>query len=242
MDINKVVCGDCLDVLPTIQNESIDLVLTSPPYNIGIDYGVYKDNLKWEDYLIWCKKWITECCRVLKPDGRFVINVLSDLNAKGNRQMPLVDFSNIIRDVGLNIHGVGFWIDITRSKYSQWGSWKSASCPYIYNPFEALIIGYKKIWKKKIKGKDTISKESFICGVKGTYNFGTARHKICKAVFPLKLPTLFIELLTYEGDIVLDPFGGSGTTAIACINTKRNYILIEKNKEYVEVINKRICK
>jgi len=230
--INKIYNEDCLEGMKKISYNSIDLVLTSPPYNIGIDYGVYKDNLKWNDYLNWCNKWIRQVSRVLKSDGRFVLNVLTNINSNGIRQQPLIDFGNLIRENGLKIHGIGFWTDVTRPKYTSWGSWKSASMPYIYNPYEAIIISYKNSWKKLNKGEDTISKENFIKGVSGVYNFGTARNEICPAVFPLELPLLFIELLTFKNEIVLDPFMGSGTTAVVAKKLKRNYIGFEINKKY----------
>ena len=232
MKINKIYNEDCLEGMKKIPDNSIDLVLTSPPYNIGIDYGVYKDNLQWNDYLDWCNKWISEIYRVLKDDGRFVLNILTNINSKGIRQQPLIDFGNLIRKNKLKIHSIGFWTDATRTKYTSWGSWRSASMPYVYSPYEAIIISYKNSWKKLRKGEDTISKENFIKGVSGTYNFGTAKDKVCPVIFPLKLPMLFIELLTFKNEIVLDPFMGSGTTAIAAKKLKRNYMGFEINKEY----------
>jgi len=232
--------GDCLRIMPFIPDNSIDLVVTSPPYNIGIDYGTYKDNLPWGDYLNWCNKWIGQIYRILKGDGRFVLNILTNISFSRIREQPLLDFGNLIRKSNLKIHGIGFWIDINRPTYTTWGSWQSASCPYIYNPYEAIIFCYKKQWKKFKKGKDTISKENFIKGVKGIYDFGTASDKICPAVFPLKLPMLFVELLSYENDIVLDPFIGSGTTAVVCKRYKRRYIGIEIDEKIHQIAKQRV--
>lgn len=237
---NKIICGDCLKALKKIPSESIDLVITSPPYNIGIDYGIYKDDLDWIDYLKWSSKWIKEIHRVLKNSGRFVLNILTNINQNFIKEQPLIDFGNLIRKTELKIHGIGFWIDVTRKKYTAWGSWQSASAPYIYNPYEAIIFSYKKEWKKKIKGVNTLTKEQFLKGIKGVYNFGTASHKIIPAIFPIKLPLLFIELLTFKNDIVLDPFIGSGTTGLACKKLERNFIGIEKNPLYTKIAKERI--
>ena len=238
--INKIICGDCLEVMKGIPDESVDLVITSPPYNIEIDYGVYKDNLEWQEYLDWCNKWISQIRRILKSDGRFVINILVNIQKDNIRRQPLIDFSDLIRNNQLHIHGIGFWIDVTRVKYTSWGSWQSASCPYIYNPYEALVIGYRDYWKKIIKGQDTISKKIFILGVRGIYNFGTTFNRNCPAVFPLKLPLAFVDLLSFEDDIVLDPFLGSGTTAVACKQLNRRFIGIEINPEYCKIAEKRL--
>jgi len=240
LKLDTIYNEDCLEGMKKLSDKGVDLVITSPPYNIGVDYGVYKDNLEWNDYLNWCNKWIKQVSRVLKFDGRFVLNVLTNINSNGIRQQPLIDFGNLIRKNRLKIHSIGFWTDVTRVKYTAWGSWKSASMPYIYNPYEAIIISYKNSWRKLNKGEDTISKENFIKGVSGVYNFGTAKNKLCPAVFPLKLPMLFIELLTFKGEIVLDPFMGSGTTAVACKKLGRHYIGFEINKEYCEIAKKRL--
>ena len=241
-DNGVLLCGDCLKVLPLIPDESIDLVVTSPPYNIGIDYGICKDNLEWNEYLSWNNKWINEIYKVLRDDGRFVLNVLVNVNSQNIRQQPLLDFGNLIRKNKLKIHAITFWIDATRVKYTAWGSWKSASMPYIYNPFEAIIISYKNSWKKLKKGKDTISKEDFIKGVSGIYNFGTEKRKFNPAPFPYKLPALFIELLTFKDEVVLDPFIGSGTTAVACERLNRRWIGIEINPEYCGVTKQRVLR
>lgn len=235
-----VKCGDSLELFKEIDNNSVDLVLTSPPYNIGIDYGTYKDNLKWDDYLLWCKKWLVEVQRVLKPDGRFAINVLTNINQKGIREQPLIDFGNLIREVGLKIHGVGFWTDITRKTYTSWGSWQSASAPYIYNPYEAIIFAYKGQWKRERSGQNSISKQDFIIGVKGSYDFGTANNKNYPATFPLKLPLLMIELLTFVDDIVLDPFCGVGTTGVACLRKQRKFIGFDISEKAISMTKKNL--
>lgn len=233
LPVNKIMCGDCIDVMKQMPEEFVDLVVTSPPYNIGIEYDSWKDSLPWDEYLMWCDNWINLIYKILKNDGRFVLNVLTNINIKGGkRQHPLIDFGNLILKNKLNIHGIAFWTDITRTKYTAWGSWKSASAPYVYNPYEALFICYKNEWKKSSKGQDSISKKDFLYGVQGAYNFGTSNNKHVPATFPIKLPRLFIELLSFEDDLVLDPFSGSGTTCAAAKELNRKYIGIDISKKY----------
>jgi site-specific DNA-methyltransferase (adenine-specific) len=242
METNKIYQGDVLEVLKTFPDESINLVVTSPPYNIGIDYGKYKDNLEWEDYYSWCENWLKELFRVLKSDGRICINHYLSLGNAKKRTAPLMEINSIAMKIGFKHHSVAVWQDITLAKRTAWGSWLSASAPYINSPFEGILILYKETWKRTNKGKDTIKKESFIKLTRGIWEIPTERKQLTKANFPIVLPEKCIELLTFEKDVVLDCFIGSGTTAIACIRTKRNFIGIELSPEYCKVSNERIEK
>ena len=136
------------------------------------------------------------------------------------------------------------WADLTKSTLTSWGSWMSASAPYIYNPFEVILIGYKDKWKKERPkdnpGINSISKEDFMKGVGGVWNITPETKGLTKANFPIALPKLCIELLTFKNDIVLDPFMGSGTTAIACLETERNYIGFEISQDYYNISTRRI--
>jgi site-specific DNA-methyltransferase (adenine-specific) len=240
-----VRCGDSLKLFEKIDNDSVDLVLTSPPYNIGIDYGTYKDNLKWDDYLLWCKKWLIEVQRVLKPDGRFAINVLTNANIKvtdEGRKSPLLDFGGVLKGVGLKVHAVTLWPDKTRQTHTAWGSWCSASSPYIYCAYESIIIGYKDSWKKEIPKQNSISRQDFVEGVKGSYDFGTSNNKNYPATFPLKLPLLMIELLTFVDDVVLDPFCGVGTTGVACLRKQRKFIGFDISEKAISITKKNLKK
>ena len=242
--INKVFHNDALALLPEVPSNTVDLFVTSPPYNVGIEYDNWDDAMRWETYLHWCNIWIKEMKRILKPDGRFVLNVLVNINMKKEETIqyqPVLDFGILVRRNELNIHSLAFWTDVTRTKYTSWGSWKSASCPYIYNPFESCIIGFNESWKKLNQGEDTISGKDFIYGVKGVYDFGTTSNETCPAVFPDKLPSLFIELLSYKNDIVLDPFCGSGTTLYNAKRLERRYIGIDISKRYCEIARSKLA-
>lgn len=240
MEVNKIYQGDCLEVLKTFPDESINLVVTSPPYNIGIDYGKYKDNLNWKDYYSWCEEWLKELFRVLKSDGRICINHYLSLGNAKERTAPLMEINSIAMRIGFKHHSVAVWQDITLAKRTAWGSWLSASAPYINSPFEAILIMYKLDWKRKEKGKDTIKKEDFIKLTRGIWEIPTERKQLTKANFPVILPEKCINLLTFEKDIVLDCFMGSGSTAVACKELGRNYIGIELNPEYVKIAEERL--
>jgi site-specific DNA-methyltransferase (adenine-specific) len=236
--INKVVNGDCLKLLSEIPENSVDLVVTSPPYNCGIDYDSYNDNKTWEEYLDWCKSWLIELKRVLKKDGRICINILVEMGLKSNsnkRVSPFSDFYRLFNEIGINYSGVALWTDNHRVVNTAWGSWKNSSCPYIYNPYEVVMFGYKDQWAKGSKGVSTISKDEFINSVSGIWNLRTQTKQITKANFSPDLPERCIKLLSYKGDIVLDPFSGSGTTAKVAKLLHRKFIALEISEKYSKI-------
>ena len=248
---NVIYNCDVLEGFRKIDNNSIDLCMTSPPYNCGIDYDSWQDDMPWNKYLEWCRQWLIEMKRVLKPDGRFAINHLVEMglpaNGKknGRRVSPQVELHRIITDLGMPIVAQPMWADLTRSTLTSWGSWLSASAPYIYNPMEVILIGsktdqWKKVRDKKNPGRNTISKEDFMKGVAGVWNMTPETRGLTMANFPVTLPKLCIELLSFEDDVILDPFMGSGTTAIAALMTQRHYIGIEISTAYHATATARI--
>ena len=238
--INTIIQGDCIEVMKEIPDNSIDLVVTSPPYNIGIDYGTYKDNLSWIEYYDWCEKWLIEIYRALKDDGRFCLNHYLSIGNSQERTAPLMVLNSLAMEIGFQHHSCAIWEDTSLSSKTSWGSWMSASAPYISSPFEGILILYKEFWQKQNKGKSTIEKNDFIMSTKGIWNIGTERQRLTPCPFPKKLPNLCINLLTYENDIVLDPFMGSGTTIVVCKELKRRYIGIEIDEKIYKVARNRI--
>jgi len=243
LEKNKIYNMDCIEFLQKIEDNSINLIITSPPYNLDIEYDSCNDNLPWDDYLKWCENWLKECYRVLKDDGRICINHYIAVGRAGyekKSEFPLMDFRNIQKKIGFNVHKIAIWSDTTISKLTAWGSWLSASSPYINTPYEGILISYKNQWKKQNKGISTITKNEFIEGVSGVWKIQPDTKSLTKASFPVKLPERCINLLTYKNDLVLDPFIGSGTTAIAAKKTERNFIGCELSSNYCEIAEKRL--
>ena len=240
LELNKIYNTDCIEGMKLLDDNSVDLIVTSPPYNVGVDYDKCNDSLPWGEYIDWCKKWLKECYRVLKDDGRICINHYLNYDVgEGICRFPLFDIRNIMEDIGYTVHKLCIWEDKTVTKLTAWGSWLSASAPNILTPYEGILVAYKKQWKKVNKGKSTIGKKQFMEGVSGIWKLGTVRGKT-KACFPESLPNMCIQLLTYEGDIVLDPFMGSGTTAVVAKKTKRNFIGFELSEDYCNIANARL--
>jgi len=239
---NKVICGDCIKIMPELEDESIDLIVTSPPYNIGMEYDNYADKISWEKYYEWCGEWLKEIYRILKKDGRFCLNHYLSCGQSDNRSAPILELNTIARKIGFKHNSLPIWTDRTVIKRTAWGSWLSASAPYIQCPFEGILILFKNKWKKEKKGISTINKEDFIMATLGIWNIPTDKLRLTPATFPERLAELCINLLSYKDDMVLDPFAGSGTTGVVAKKLGRRYILIEQSQKYVDIINKRLSK
>ncbi len=240
-------CGDCIKIMKTLPAESIDFILTSPPYNLGIEYDFYKDKRPYEEYLDFLKAFLKESYRLLKPDGRLVVNHYLSCGTAEFRFAPLMDINYIAtREVGFKHHGLAVWNDTTVVKRTAWGSYLSPSAPYVSSPFEGFLILYKQEWKKRNekenKGINRITKkefQEFTSGILKVYPEKKWRKKH-PAPFPEKISDLFIKCLTYEGDVVLDPFAGIGTTLASAQKLKRKWIGIELSPNYCKEAVKRI--
>lgn len=234
--------GDCLDILPNIDDNSIDCIITSPPYNFDMDYNTYEDNKKWNDYFDWLDKVWKECYRVLKDDGRLIINV-----------QPL--FSDYIPSHSIitsRVLDIGFkWkAEILWEKnnyncgYCTWGSWKSPSMPYMKYTWEFVEVFVKKQYKKVGDNKNIdITADEFKKWVVAKWNI--APEKNMKeyghpAMFPEELPERLLKLFTYQHDIILDPFMGCGTVGVVCERTNRSFIGIEIDEKYFKAAKERI--
>lgn len=233
----------CEDILATdkIKESSVDLIITSPPYNVDIKYNSHDDKISYEDYLEFSQKWLSRCFKWLKDDGRLCLNVPLDIN-KGGQQSVGADITTIAKKIGFNYHSTIIWNEGNISRRTAWGSWISASAPYVIAPVELIIILYKKQWKKINKQHSDITKEEFIQWTNGLWTFnGESKKKVGHpAPFPVELPRRCIKLFSYVGDLVLDPFVGSGTTLIAAALNNRKSIGIEIDKEYCALAKKRV--
>lgn len=226
--------------MKNIQSESIDFVFTSPPYNVGIKYDVYNDSKPYSEYLEWCRKWIQELYRILKIDGRFCLNHYLSCGKSSFRYAPLMDLHQIAKEAGFHHHSLAIWLDRTLAKPTAWGSWLSARAPYINCPFEGILIMYKNLWRKKEKGQSTIDKDLFVNLTRGIWEIQPEHNKQHPAPFPVRLVENALHLLTYEREIILDPFIGSGTSAIAAEKSNRRWIGIELSKSYCKLCVERL--
>ena len=267
IETGKIINGDCVEVMKSLPEGCIDMVVTSPPYSAGIKYDVYNDSTPMDEYWKFTIDWLSEVFRVLKDDGRVAINVPIEMNVqeRGGRILFNAEFWMKMKEVGFKFFGI---VDLTedsphRVRQTAWGSWMSASSPYIYNPKECVILAYKKTNKKLTKGESqwkgvpteivnekginlvkTIyqpeDKKDFMNLVFGRWEYFADTKSLTKATFSMDIPTKAIKILTYKNDIVLDPFMGSGTTAVAAETLGRRWLGIELSPNYTDIAIKRV--
>lgn len=232
------------DVLKTtsIEHESIDLIVTSPPYNVDIPYGTHDDNNEYDQYLEWTENWLRRCFDWLKQDGRMCLNIPLDKN-KGGQQSVGADITSIAKKIGFGYHSTIIWNEGNISRRTAWGSWLSASAPYVIAPVELILVIYKSVWKKSGAGESDIDRDEFMAWTNGIWHFnGEKKSRIGHpAPFPLELPYRCIKLFSYVGSTILDPFVGSGTTVDAAIRLNRIGIGMDIDPDYCELASARLC-
>jgi len=238
----KIIKDDIL-LTDEISKESIDLIVTSPPYNLDIKYNSHNDQITYEKYLEFTHKWLSCCFEWLKNDGRLCLNIPLDKN-KGGQQSVGADITTIAKKIGYKYHSTIIWNEGNISRRTAWGSWLSASAPYVIAPVELILILYKDSWKKSGGSrKNDITKQEFMDWTNGVWTFpgqskkGAGGHP---APFPVELPKRCIKLFSFVGDVILDPFMGSGSTMIASVIHNRKGIGIEIDDEYCSIAKKRI--
>jgi site-specific DNA-methyltransferase (adenine-specific) len=224
-----------------IDQSSIDLIVTSPPYNVDIKYNSYNDKITYDIYLEFTQEWLKRAYNLLKDDGRLCLNIPLDKN-KGGQQSVYSDIVSIAKKVGYIYNSSIVWNEQNWSKRTAWGSWLSASAPYVIAPVEMIVVFYKQQWKKKTTGVSDTTKDEFIKWTNGVWNFnGEIKKKIGHpSPFPVELPRRCMKLFSYKGDTVLDPFLGSGSTLIACLQTGRTGIGVDVDLKYCEIAKKRL--
>jgi site-specific DNA-methyltransferase (adenine-specific) len=240
-----LIINDSVFDTDKIEDGSVDLIVTSPPYNVDIKYNSHDDQLSYEAYKEFSKRWMSRCYKWLKDDGRFCLNIPLDKN-KGGQQSVGADLTKIAKDVvKFKYHSTIIWNEGNISRRTAWGSWISASAPYVIAPVELIIVFYKKNWKKTSGSKkSTITKKDFMDWTNGLWTFnGESKKKIGHpAPFPTQLPHRCIQLFSYEGDIILDPFLGSGSTLVASYQDDRKGIGIEIDTGYCDIALSRLIK
>ncbi len=240
--VNKIIVGDSEEVLKNFPENCIDLILTSPPYNFGLDYANHKDGIGWEDYFEKLFRVFDQCIRVLKYGGRIIVNVqplFSDY-------IPIHHFiSNYFTRNKLIWKGEILWEKHNYNcKYTAWGSWKSPSNPYLKYTWEFLEIFCKGDLKKQGDAKNAdITADEFKKYVIAKWDIapeGRMKDFGHPAMFPEELVNRVLKLFSYKGDVVLDPFNGVGTTTSVAKRLSRRFIGIDISEEYCKKAENRL--
>jgi DNA modification methylase len=236
---NTIILGSS-ENMKEIPDNCLHLMITSPPYNVTKEYD---EDLSLREYLQVLRQVFTETYRVLINGGRACINVA---NLGRRPYLPLTDFiSKMMLEIGFLMRGEIIWHKGTRAGISMaWGSWQSAANPVLRDVHEYILVFSKGSFnRKKQPGQEnTISKEQFLEWTKSVWTISTESAKKIghPAPFPVELPHRLIQLYTFKGDIILDPFMGSGTTALAALQAERKYIGYEIDPAYVKLAEERI--
>lgn len=238
-NINRVFCKSS-ELMSELPDSSVHIMITSPPYNVGKDYD--KD-LSLNEYRDLLKRVFKETLRVLVPGGRVCINIA---NLGRKPYLPL--HSYIIKDMhdlGFLMRGEVIWDKASSASPSTaWGTWLKANNPVLRDVHEYILIFCKDTFTRRnpLKRESTISKEEFLGFTKSVWTFAAERARKVghPAPFPVELPYRCIQLYTFEGDVVLDPFVGSGTACIAALKANRKYVGYDIDKKYCELAERRI--
>lgn len=248
--INKIHCGRAEDLVPQLPDRSIDMVITSPPYNVDLgnnkynknSYDIYQDNKEHWKYISWLKNIFRDLKLKLVKDGRVCINVGDGENGKIPTHSDIINF--MTHELGYLMKATIIWDKKQVGNRLSWGSWKSPSNPSFPEPFEYILIFANEDQRKEGDKKlITVSGEEFIRNSLAIWTF-SPEHKMAKydhpAMFPAELPYRLIQQLSYKNDTILDMFSGMGTTCLVAAKLLRQWIGIDISENYVERSIRRI--
>lgn len=258
--INKIICGDSLEKLKEIPEGVITNIITSPPYNLQINYSSYNDDLPYKEYLNWLKDIFKECYRVLRTGGRAIINIDAMTNRQEDKQNEYIrpiyaDVVNFMKDIGYKFYGEHIWYKSSKDpsfnggqfsgRKTSWGSYKSCSFPVVRRNHEFLIVFSKEQFRleKTSESLDSdITSEEFQKFIASTWSMHPETRKLGDHPVPFteELPYRCIKLYSYPNDIILDPFNGTGTTTYIASVCHRRYIGIDIDQKYCEYAENRI--
>lgn len=222
-----------------LPDNSVALMVTSPPYHVG---KTYDSDTSFADYLSLLERIFAETHRVLQPGGRAVVNVA---NLGRRPYVPLSHLvTNIMHDIGYYMRAEIIWRKAKGAAGNcAWGSWRSPSNPVIRDVHEYLLCFSKGRFDRTVKGRATIRAEEFMDSTLSIWEIPpeSAARIGHPAPFPVALPRRFIELYTFAGELVLDPFMGSGSTAVAAVRAGRTYVGYDTNPNYVRAARERLA-
>lgn len=227
--------------MPHIPDYGVALAFTSPPYNVGKEYD---DDMGFEEYLDLIRAVGKEVYRVLKPGGRYVINIA---NLGRKPYIPLHSFFYMLhtKEIGFLPMGEIIWQKGRgASGNCAWGSWRSAKAPRLRDLHEYLLVFAKQSYSRPDKGESTIERDEFMAATLSVWEIApeSARSVGHPAPFPVELAKRVVQLYSYRGDVVLDPFAGSGTTCVAAKQLGRKYVGFDISEEYCAIARERLDK
>ena len=234
---DKIYCQSS-ENMSMIPDNSIALAFTSPPYNVGKDYD---DDIDLDSYLELIQNVAREVYRVLRPGGRYLVNI-ANLGRK-----PYIPLHAFFYDIHINAGFIPMGEIIWQksdgaSGNCAWGSWQSAKAPSLRDIHEYILVFSKQSFFRPDKGESSISATEFMDATLSVWRIPPESAKRVRhpAPYPVELAERVIELYSYKGDVVLDPFMGSGTTCVAAKNKNRHFVGFDVSEEYCQIARDRI--
>ncbi|MFQ5880508.1 MAG: DNA-methyltransferase, partial [Dehalococcoidia bacterium] len=237
--LNSIFCKSS-ERMAELPDHSVHLMVTSPPYNVGKEYD--EDLTLW-DYRSFLMRVMSEVYRVLVPGGRACINV-ANLGRRPYLPLHAYILEGMI-GLGFLMRGEIIWDKASSSSPSTaWGSWRSPANPTLRDTHEYILVFCKQSFTRPNphERRSTITRDEFLEFTKSVWRFPAEPAKKVghPAPFPVELPRRLIQLYTYEGEVVLDPFIGSGTTAVAALKAGRHFVGYDIDPSYVEMARRRV--
>lgn len=249
--INKIHNGPCEELVQDLPDNSIDLVVTSPPYNVDLGnnkynknpYNLYQDNKEHQEYIEWLKIIFGRLKPKMVKGGRVCINIGDGKNGSVPTHSDIIQFMS--KDLNYLVKSTIVWDKSQIGNRTSWGSWLSPKNPSFPTPFEYILVFCNESQAKDgKKGSVTLTKNEFISNSLALWRFAPESQMNKKyghpAMFPIELPYRLIQQLSYENDVVLDPFSGMGTTCLAAAMLNRRWLGFELSGEYAKKSAERI--
>lgn len=241
----RILQGDARKALTMVEAESVHLVMTSPPYNVGIDYDTHEDEMPYEEWEDLLREVFYQSWGALVPGGRMAVNIPQSLSVGG--AVNRIPVGNAVEKMLLDLPGALYrggliWYKRNANSSTAWGSWDSPSNPVLRGTYEMVyVVGKDRPDRPDRSGKGDLPKRDYLKASLDVWEIAPySDHSLHPAPYPVELVRRMIQFFTWTGDHVLDPFAGSGTTGLAALHLDRDWTMIDVSEKYCKTMQQRL--